>query len=291
MPYGVANRTGQPSASDAAAILHAARAVGIAFYDTAQAYGASEELLGRHLGGDTLTTIATKTLPRMEGHDAAGVRRAVRVGVELSGKRLRRRPIPIVLLHDAAHLHAQGGAARSELELLRDEGAIGRLGASVYTTAQAWDVLDEPSMQVLELPVNALDARFADAGVLKAAAQRGVTVVARSVFLQGLLLMDPTAMPPGLQAARGPVEALRGVAGRVGLPLSDLLLRHALGQTSVTVTLIGAETVEQVEQNAKAARAGPLDTETAAAIAEAARGVPAWILDPSAWPDRAVVTR
>ena len=49
MPYGVANRTGQPSYPDVVAILAAAVEGGVNCFDTAAAYGTSEDVLGRAL--------------------------------------------------------------------------------------------------------------------------------------------------------------------------------------------------------------------------------------------------
>jgi aryl-alcohol dehydrogenase-like predicted oxidoreductase len=49
MPYGIANRTGQPNLRNALAIIRSARDHGIREYDTAQAYGRSEEVLGQAL--------------------------------------------------------------------------------------------------------------------------------------------------------------------------------------------------------------------------------------------------
>ena len=47
MPYGVANRMGQPDYGDVLAMVAAAIEGGVNCFDTAAAYGSSEEVLGR----------------------------------------------------------------------------------------------------------------------------------------------------------------------------------------------------------------------------------------------------
>src|SRR5467141_3083494 len=49
MPYGIANTAGQPDSSTIIEIVSAVWSRGVRFFDTAQAYGASEEALGQAL--------------------------------------------------------------------------------------------------------------------------------------------------------------------------------------------------------------------------------------------------
>ena len=46
-PYGVANRTGQPTATEVREIVAAAIDGGVNCFDTAAAYGTSEQVLGQ----------------------------------------------------------------------------------------------------------------------------------------------------------------------------------------------------------------------------------------------------
>ncbi|MFA6239943.1 MAG: aldo/keto reductase, partial [Candidatus Hydrogenedentales bacterium] len=49
MPYGIANAAGRPSDAETRRILETALANGIRYFDTAQAYGESEQVLGTTL--------------------------------------------------------------------------------------------------------------------------------------------------------------------------------------------------------------------------------------------------
>ena len=66
LPYGVANHTGQPSYDEVVRIVAAAVEGGVNCFDTAAAYGTSEEVLGNalhELGLADQVTVVTKVFP------------------------------------------------------------------------------------------------------------------------------------------------------------------------------------------------------------------------------------
>src|SRR6056297_432337 len=74
LDYGVANKYGKPSLEKAFEMLDFAFERGIHFFDTAQAYGNAEEVLGEYLSGITHLTgyhIISKLFPKAfdEGTD------------------------------------------------------------------------------------------------------------------------------------------------------------------------------------------------------------------------------
>ena len=74
LPYGIANRTGQPSYQEARDILACAYEGGVNCLDTAAIYGTSEEVLGRalaELGIAEEMTIVSKVHHMAQGLDVA----------------------------------------------------------------------------------------------------------------------------------------------------------------------------------------------------------------------------
>jgi aryl-alcohol dehydrogenase-like predicted oxidoreductase len=69
MDYGIANRVGQPDQRTATAIIESAWRHGIRHFDTAQAYGASERVLGqalRDLGVSDQAHVASKLSAQLD---------------------------------------------------------------------------------------------------------------------------------------------------------------------------------------------------------------------------------
>ena len=130
MPYGVANRTGQPTYRDVLAIVAAAVEGGINCFDTAAAYGTSEEVLGRALHELRIAdrvVVVTKVRPLRGAELADGVlaSRAIEQSVADSRRRLQLDCLPVVLFHREAD------AAYSEvLDRLQAQGWLRYAGVS-----------------------------------------------------------------------------------------------------------------------------------------------------------------
>src|SRR5579862_7763202 len=104
MRYGIANANGRPADSVVDQIVHKAGEIGISLIDTAYAYGDSEAVLGRVLGRDRNIRIVTKTRPIAGDVVSRPALEAVQVAFQASLKRLRRRKVYALLVHDANDL-------------------------------------------------------------------------------------------------------------------------------------------------------------------------------------------
>jgi len=285
LPYGVANRRGQPTYHEVVEILAAAAEGGVNCCDTAAIYGASEEVLGRALHELHLSermTVVTKLRPLTpaEAEDADLAVRAIATSVDESRRRLRLDCLPLVLFHrevDAAHLGAlldlceRGLVVRAGVSCDNEAGPAARFAASRGVTA-------------LQLPANILDGRHRRGGSIEAAAARGSSVFLRSIYLQGLLLMPEPAIPEVLRSVVPVRRTLRALAAQAGLPLAELAVRRMLGLPGVTSLVVGVETVGQLRENLALFARGPLDAELAAAVDAAVPELPAAVLTPAQWP-------
>ena len=77
------------------------------------------------------------------------------------------------------------------------------------------------------------------------------------------LVAPPSWMTPEIKER---VARLYQLESDTGISMPSLALRFVMADPAVTVVLIGAATVEEIEQNVEAARAGPLPTDIHQAI-------------------------
>ena len=290
VPYGAANRTGQPSRADALRLVNRAVDAGITKFDTARAYGDSEDRLGEALRTRKAIRTITKLSPLGElSPDASRreVRVAVDASIECSLYALRRQQIDCLLLHRASHMTDFDGVVWERLIERLEDGTVVALGVSVQSPEEALLALECREVQHLQLPFNILDWRWAKAGVVdRIRARPQVTIHARSVFLQGLLAANNPKIWPRIAGvdAKSLVDLIAKTAtafGRQGV--ADLCLAYARGQDWIDGVVVGMETEDQLDDNLRLFVRPPLAAEDCAKIAKSLPCVPEQLLNPAQW--------
>ncbi|HEY4115177.1 MAG TPA: aldo/keto reductase [Rhizomicrobium sp.] len=292
LPYGAANRSGKPSREAALRLVRQAVDAGVRSFDTARAYGDSEEILGAALAGRNVRLV-TKLSPLSELAPTAKpdeVRAAVDRSTVLSMAALRHGRLDTLLLHRAEHLRAFGGGVWQRLVELHHDGTIGTLGVSVQSPEETHVALAHEQIRHIQMPFNLLDWRWHEAGVIdRLRARPDVTVHLRSIFLQGLLVSHDAAIwpPIGNVDARQIVQAIDDLASEFGREsAADFCLAYARGQDWADGVVIGMETEDQLRANLGLIEFRPLDPESCRMIAARLPRVPLPLLNPALWPQR-----
>lgn len=289
MQYGVANRTGQPSLGEVRAIVEQALAEGINCFDTAAAYGNSEAVLGQlldELGVRNQVGVVTKIRPLTVEERADPVRgaKAVEDSVATSRQKLRLEQLSLVLLH-----RPEDAVCRSTLQRLQERGWIGQWGVSCdHQPEWTLQLLQDPEVSALQIPASLLDRRHQAAGVLAAAAARGVRLFVRSLYLQGLLTMPLEEIPSHLQEIHPARQQLEHFAETAGLPLRELALRYFLPFPGITALVVGVETVAQLRSNLEIINRGPLPQPIQDSLEAFQPSLEESLITPSQWPARVV---
>jgi aryl-alcohol dehydrogenase-like predicted oxidoreductase len=258
MPYGIANQTGKPDDHMAEAILGAAYALGIRILDTAQSYGDSEAVIGRYGRAHPAHAfrVISKLDPTLDHTDRSAVRDAVRLSVLRTGG-----PLAGIMLHDPSKLAAwNSGIARSLLDC-RESGLVEAVGASVYTPQEFECAVGIADVQIIQAPFSVLDRRLRCAGLLKKAIEHDKLVILRSIFLQGLLLMDPEQLPQHLRFARADLLAWRALCSAHHVSPAAAALKYVQAAAPACMIVVGCETPEQVQANVNLLGGAPLASE------------------------------
>ncbi len=249
MGYGVANTTGQPTRAAASEIVGACWEHGVRFFDTAQAYGESEIVLGDCLRAHNIADqacVISKLAP-----DVATIPDRVHLSVETSLKRLGLKSLWGLLLHDQRQLDSWDDGLGAAMRALKCEGLVAHLGISVYSPDAALRALEHPDVDVIQVPGGVFDRRALRLGVLKTAETLGKTVFTRSVYLQGLALMDADRLPDGMGFATEAVVALREFCFYHGVTREQFALHYARDRFPSSVLVVGAETADQAVANCR----------------------------------------
>ncbi len=246
LDYGIANAAGRSSPDQVAAVLAAARRHGISVLDTAAAYGESEAVLG----AQSLTgfSIVTKTPPLKSLAGADKVDALSRTFAQ-SLHKLNLPRISGLLCHDAGDLLDQTGPDLwRQMKILKDCGQVSMIGASVYDGEQIVSLLSRFDIDLVQLPVNVLDQRLLRGGFLARLKDAGVTIHARSVFLQGLLLMQPDQVPAYFEPIRPQLRRWHATAAAQGLTPIQAALAFLRDVPEIDTVLVGIVDQDQLDQ-------------------------------------------
>jgi len=291
LAYGAANRAGKPALGTALKLVRRAADAGISQFDTARAYGDSEERIGEALQGRKAVRTITKLSPLSElAADAPrdAVRAAVDASIDQSLAALRREQLDCLLLHRASHMTAFGGAIWERLVERLEDGSLLALGVSVQSPLEALMALANPDVVHLQLPFNILDWRWREAGFQNCLAARpNVTIHARSTFLQGILAANDPSVWPDIEdvSADALVKLITYLAWELKRDsAADLCLAYARGQDWIDGVVVGLETEEQLEKNLGLFVKRPLTREQCRRVETCIPRLPIQLLNPALWP-------
>ena len=281
-PYGIANTSGQPSEAEAFAILDRAVELGVNTIDTARGYGTSENVIGKWIKSRRPRGIHVVTkVPKIpEGPDAER-RNFVRAQIAASQKSLGVEPLALVLAHVGTDL--LDPLIAGEFQSIVTAGDIKGFGASVYDPATAERLIDTVPIAALQAPASVADRRFEQAGLFAAASNRGIAVFVRSIFLQGILLIEPERLPDHLKGLAPFLTALAEAARGSNRSIAALAITALRDFPSVTSLILGVDSAEQLATNIEAMKASPVPPAVLSELIGSASRIPPDILLPTNW--------
>lgn len=253
--------------------------LGGVFIDTAEAYGASEEIIGEvvaELRCRDRVVLATKT----QHHDPEDIRRAL----EQSLRRLRTDCVDVYQIHLPPDDEETMVRVLATYESLRRAGKIRLIGASIKGAVVDTHTVDLCRQYLRSGQVHALQViysllRPANAAIFAEAARAGVAIIARTVLESGFLAgnyVPAHVFAGGDHRRRWSPEQLNPILESVQqlatkLPagvdsVTELAIRFALSPPEVSVVIPGAKRPEQVERNWRAAAGPALSAELVAEL-------------------------
>lgn len=283
LDYGIANRHGKPDEEIAFQILDSALDNGINCMDTAAAYGDSEKIIGKYFSrvrkkGPGVTIVTKLSLGQTE---ISLTEKTMMRSAEQSLKNLNTSSLDILLLHDAKEFKTHGKMIVETFGKLLKEGTIKAAGASCYGLNEIGSMLENDVFSVFQIPVNLLDNPLHDQETIKRLS--GKFIFARSIFLQGLFLMDVSALEGRLKDAAPFLSKIQSAAKEMDMSVKELAVRYVRSLGFADSLVIGAETPHQVEENAKLMRSDLLTPGEVSSVRKLLAGAPEWITKPYLW--------
>ena len=267
IPYGI-RVPPPPDDGLCLGLLHRARDHGVTYFDTAPVYGRSEEIVGRAFPGCRGVVVATKISLRDESGALLPphlLAREVLASVDRSRRRLSVETLDVLQIHNLGEGDL-GEPLRAAMAEQVHAGRVRHWGVSTYGRRAPRDALrHRQAIDLLQVAYSILD-RTLEEGILPRCRERGLGIVVRSVFLQGVLSTRRRHLGARLEPLRLAADAAGRVADGLGIGLPELALRFACHESRAHVTLVGTAHPEELDANLRALAAGPLPADAVAEL-------------------------
>jgi aryl-alcohol dehydrogenase-like predicted oxidoreductase len=261
-----ATQVGNPDPEDSIRIIHKALDAGINLIDTADAYGDSEEIVGRALKGRRDHVVLATKVGRPVGIDPnqqGASRRWIITAVENSLRRLQTDHIDLYQIHRPDPDTDIAETLSALTDLVRS-GKIRAFGTSTMPTASLVEAHWAAERHGLERfrteqPPYSILNRGIEREVLPVAQQYGMGVLAWGPLGQGMLTgrvrrgQATDVIRSKFHAAFSDerrldaVEQLVPLAEEAGLSMPHLAMAFAISHPGVTSALLGARTMDQLD--------------------------------------------
>ena len=245
IPYGIANSRGQVKKIEAKNILDYAKNFGIDTIDTAIAYGTSEQCLGE-IGLDGYQVI-TK-LPEIPA-DYGNLKKWVQNHIEKSLKNLGVEVLSGLLLHRPSQLLDKDKKDLWPLLLeLKTEGYVKKIGYSIYTPDELGELWHSFKPDLIQAPYSIFDRRLEKSGWLERIYNENVEIHVRSIFLQGLLLINKNNRPKKFNKWRALWGQWDDWLEENKVTAVQAAVSFALSDNRITKVIVGVDCLDQLKE-------------------------------------------
>lgn len=164
-----------------------------------------------------------------------------------------------LLLHCPQQLAGKDGhALYSILESLKEDRIVEKIGISIYDPTELDILTPRYHFDIVQAPYNVIDRRLITSNWLTRLKQAGTEVHVRSVFLQGLLLMDSTSRPARFSKWQKLWNLWHDWLSENRVSSLQASLGFALAQQEIDRIIVGVDSVQQLKDILAAADAPAL---------------------------------
>jgi len=286
-PYGIANSNCNLSKKSAFSLLENALDNKINTLDTSPTYGKSEEIIGEFLKiNNQPEVIICSKLPSIIKRYGTNItkdtlKKIVLQSIEKSLCSLQRDKIEYYLIHDEQDFITFGSELISAMEECIEEGKIDTIGISVYSPKIATIAIHENKIELIQLPLNLFDHRFA--GHINEASDQNTQVVVRSVYLQGLFFLSLDMCKKNIPQAQAPLKKLLQLSHNYDLSITEIAFGYIRSTKAINSMVLGMENLQQLNENVKLLDNAQISLEVINEINSLFSNIPIEVLDPSRW--------
>jgi aryl-alcohol dehydrogenase-like predicted oxidoreductase len=267
MPYGIGVNSVQDMLTEDQAIhlLQTALKLGINFFDTARAYGTSENIIGKafkHQRSEVVIATKCNHFQRANGDIPPynELKQIIETSLQESLTALQTDYVDVYMLHQADERILRDNNVQAIFAELRSSGLIKATGVSTYTNEQTRLAIDAGCWDIIQVPFNMMDQR--QSALFDRANAQGIGLIIRSVLLKGLLSDRGKNLHPALSQVENHIQKYNALTQFFNVSLPALATQFALSFSQVSAILVGIDKMAYLQESVEVAKGEYLKQET-----------------------------
>jgi aryl-alcohol dehydrogenase-like predicted oxidoreductase len=245
LEYGVNNTSGKPNSETVFAILDFGYQNSLRYLDTAEAYGDSQEIIGKyHQQSNNKFDVITKFSANRKDLPENIYNR-----IKHNIKTLSVDYLYGYMFHSYSDFETSYEYHMDGIQRAKNKGLVQKFGVSIYTNKEFENIINCEEIDFIQLPFNLLDNASHRKDLILSAKQKGIEIHTRSVFLQGLFFKQKSSLSPKLRPLLPYLNKIEEISLKTKLSISELALNYSIQQADIDYVLLGVETLSQLESN------------------------------------------
>lgn len=258
----------RPDESDAVKVIYKALDFGINFFDTAPAYQASEQILGKALRGlRKEVLIATKCGEWFDGTQSRYdySYNETKKFIDNSLQLLKTDYVDLLQIHSANADIIKKGETLQAMKEAQQAGKTRFLGLSTEYIDAALLAIESGEFDTIQVSYNAMNLHFARE-VFPSAKEKNIGVIVKDGMARGKLSEKYVDVTTADEQQK--IVLLKSLADRYHLSLSELAIRYIISNEIVSTVIVGTKRIDHLSANVSTVQQEGLPTEIVSAIDE-----------------------
>lgn len=241
LDYGI-SKDGMPEQNEINSILEFSYLNGVNCIDTALDYGYSERSLFDFLQTKKNMLIITKISSKLFQENALS-------NIEISLGRLGLSSLYALLLHDSKLLYSWDNSYDNIINNLKKDNKVQHFGVSVYDEGEFNLAIKNNNIDFIQIAFNIFDLRAIKFDYFAKAKKNDKLLFIRSIFLQGLLVMDESKITKNLQKAKVFLSDFSKYAKKLNMSKLELAFSFVHHFAKENIMIFGCNNLSQAKEN------------------------------------------
>ena len=164
-------------------------------------------------------------------------------------KLLKQKKFEYFFFHHSDDLLSKNGSKIYKfLVNLKNRGLIGKIGVSAYSPSDVIKVIRYYKIDVIQLPYNVFDQRLDNKIFINKLKSQNIEIHARSIFLQGLLLLNKNMLPNKFIKSKSHFEKWHNFLKNNNTSALEECLNFAFSNPNISKFVIGVNSLKNLKE-------------------------------------------